>query len=1199
MADDRPVPEDQKKPLSRAEQVYRFFHGEPNPFKSYQELIPSQQPLGGQPTRSGFEVSAGMYGPPPGWSYQTSERGWKGEPLPPGAYGWTPQGEPYFQNGLIGNPLVGPIVGDFSQWAQGLPARLAPAFARDAEGEYIMSAGAGLGRVLGQTLSGIGEGLAMLFSKPVKSYLGMAEGAQQAGEGSDLPDVEEMLRRRLPAGWFTEYALNMNPLLIAYNVARAFTSPIPHSDKTKIFEANLQASRIAYSAWVDPALRQNYIQRYREGADPYLLAREMMNPWAEMWGELVLDPTNAVFGAAILGRFARGSRAIKAAEVAMGASDEVADALRVLKTANSDAQTLERVGNLARASMNSMFDTGRGIQKARDARGLWSYTVEAARTMFAEEASDFGRMIHAFMRDNPEDGVELLSLLARRASAEIGEVTEAVSRLARHPLGELLFNDSANRLGMFLRDTMTVDGVFKPGNFLDELAKLGDDPAKVLAFFEKKLNAITARLMPTIAERIKAGEQLPGHVVTLSRLAARVNNPVGIVNRILAGVYMGLSPGYAIRNGLTNYLHMFVDYGPEVFARGPAANMAMTEKLLGITPGRMLRDFGQYASARGVTRTRLPFARFAAWFEKTAGQMVYGHAVRKTMRSLLVPGKGLPEVQSLLRAGMSPDAVAHLLNIVWEEGGNVSRVREVFRAAHSAGTIETFRRLEFLEADTLRFLHDYNVNGVALFDLITDAIRPAATVEDGLMEVARIFDAFDEEAAHVFREAPMYDIANLERWRPATAQVIATAKKLGIGEAEAGALLAQRARAGERAAEEFARAMQSEIPRMTPYLTAGKVDVTLAGQLQSEASRLLQKFVRQASEARRVVASARDTAWSFKSGSPEAVEAWGRFENTVSATYRTLANDGFTDLTNYVRQMGRALPNYDLTPLQRALDSLGEARMWHEATVEAGEFVVKRGEEILRLAPIYDGDVAPTLSRFMHETSAARNVVRQTVANGLQSNWGSRRPFAVAEDALEAWLQQSKGTIARSRAVAMSVGDAARDFTLLNYGAKRGVYTVMGYLYPYQYLYGRTYANWMRRVVENPAIISNYYKYRRALEVAHAGAPEWYKYQINTNELLGLDSENPLWFNLEATLNPLNGLTGVDFNTSDKRKGWFASMLDDLGKFGPSTWTPFNYAVAVDMWSRGEQEAAAKWAGRLIPQTASIKSAPGMGRGPG
>ena len=45
-----------------------------------------------------------------------------------------------------------------------------------------------------------------------------------------------------------------------------------------------------------------------------------------------------------------------------------------------------------------------------------------------------------------------------------------------------------------------------------------------------------------------------------------------------------------------------------------------------------------------------------------------------------------------------------------------------------------------------------------------------------------------------------------------------------------------------------------------------------------------------------------------------------------------------------------------------------------------------------------------------------------------------------------------------------------------------------------------------------------------------------------------------------------------------------------MGKFGPSVWAPLQIATALKLAIDGENEAAARWGGRLIPQTASIKA---------
>jgi hypothetical protein len=148
---------------------------------------------------------------------------------------------------------------------------------------------------------------------------------------------------------------------------------------------------------------------------------------------------------------------------------------------------------------------------------------------------------------------------------------------------------------------------------------------------------------------------------------------------------------------------------------------------------------------------------------------------------------------------------------------------------------------------------------------------------------------------------------------------------------------------------------------------------------------------------------------------------------------------------------------------------------------------------------------------------------------------------------------------------------------------------MLGYIYPYQFWHSRTYLKWMQRMFTNPAIVSGYSKYRGAMEKLHADMPPYWRNNINLSELLGIQTENPLYMNLEATLNPVQGLTGIDFNDRYKRLDWWSATADDLNKFGPTMWTPYQMAIALYYHSQGKEDAAARWAGRAWAPTKSIR----------
>jgi hypothetical protein len=73
---------------------------------------------------------------------------------------------------------------------------------------------------------------------------------------------------------------------------------------------------------------------------------------------------------------------------------------------------------------------------------------------------------------------------------------------------------------------------------------------------------------------------------------------------------------------------------------------------------------------------------------------------------------------------------------------------------------------------------------------------------------------------------------------------------------------------------------------------------------------------------------------------------------------------------------------------------------------------------------------------------------------------------------------------------------------MLSYPQKKYFDLALAYIYPYHYWYNRTYSNWLKRVATNPEVIAGYAKYKNTLGKIHAGAPDWWKHNINSNELL-------------------------------------------------------------------------------------------------
>lgn len=241
---------------------------------------------------------------------------------------------------------------------------------------------------------------------------------------------------------------------------------------------------------------------------------------------------------------------------------------------------------------------------------------------------------------------------------------------------------------------------------------------------------------------------------------------------------------------------------------------------------------------------------------------------------------------------------------------------------------------------------------------------------------------------------------------------------------------------------------------------------------------------------------------------------------------------------------------------------------------------------------------APSPARLAHESMRGIEPELQRMEQFIRDNWGqSMGSFGdEIDDSLNAYAQSAKPLIAQARAVAQRVGHEAGNFALLDYvGGKKGFDAAAQYVMPLEFWPSRTYTTWAQRAYTDPHVLASYGRFKQKMEKEHADMPEFYKYNVNTNELLGMNSESPLFFNLEAAIWPLNGLTGVDFNDPYKRTDWWTATLDDMGKVGPGIATPITAMTALSLYMQGEKEAASRWAGRLFPQTTQIKSVLALG----
>ena len=249
-----------------------------------------------------------------------------------------------------------------------------------------------------------------------------------------------------------------------------------------------------------------------------------------------------------------------------------------------------------------------------------------------------------------------------------------------------------------------------------------------------------------------------------------------------------------------------------------------------------------------------------------------------------------------------------------------------------------------------------------------------------------------------------------------------------------------------------------------------------------------------------------------------------------------------------------------------------------------------------RTAPLppYVGTTQPTVTRQLYENmkGGLRDALEE-FKNGTLTKWGEKTPLDTnlgdeAEAGLSKWASELDRRMVSNRAAAAAVADETRNFILHDYN-KTYADRFASYFLMYHYWGSRNYARWGERVLETPGTLATYAKWKQTMEKVHSDQPEFYRYNIPIGKLPGMN-DSPMYFNLEAALNPLYSLTGVDFNDQKRRVDWASSAIDDMGKFGFNTSMPIQWLMAFNLYKKGEDEAARRWLGRMIPATQDLKA---------
>ncbi|KKK66187.1 hypothetical protein LCGC14_2966620, partial [marine sediment metagenome] len=278
---------------------------------------------------------------------------------------------------------------------------------------------------------------------------------------------------------------------------------------------------------------------------------------------------------------------------------------------------------------------------------------------------------------------------ARRLFTEAGESAEEAALLARAANG-------AGELDMPLTSAELVH-------------------AHALKVSEKGMG----QMLPTLTERLARGEKLTPAL----RILAKFDSVIGKgifqpANRFFATIYMGMSPGYAARNWITNTIHVLIDEGPAAalgnrfIGRNAQGWLDLGTSWLG---GKIpkAKGFGQARALPGFNKAADKniwnyFLRKSEDFERAAAKRVVGQSIDRHMRQMMVDGKALPNIDPLIAAGRDEVSARYVQQLLVQTKGNVKKAERLFRESVAEGHTDIFRSLHsgWVPADDLKFLDE-------------------------------------------------------------------------------------------------------------------------------------------------------------------------------------------------------------------------------------------------------------------------------------------------------------------------------------------------------------------------------------------------------------------------------------------------------------------------------------------------------------
>lgn len=233
-----------------------------------------------------------------------------------------------------------------------------------------------------------------------------------------------------------------------------------------------------------------------------------------------------------------------------------------------------------------------------------------------------------------------------------------------------------------------------------------------------------------------------------------------------------------------------------------------------------------------------------------------------------------------------------------------------------------------------------------------------------------------------------------------------------------------------------------------------------------------------------------------------------------------------------------------------------------------------------------------------YDTMSGFRKLKERTRRWLADPFYQRRAApTVDESALrQLWENEVLPRQAQSKATASRFATEERHFAYGNYAKQRDMHEMLRWMYMYPTFYGFSARNWGIRAAKNPAIMSNYARFRRL--VWDANQQEYRERVGDPNAQMPASWDGYVKFpffggdayaRVERLLNPLYSMY-YDYSNRARREAPGGQLVEALSGWGPGLYSPLLWAYAAALKRAGYDEAAQQWVGYIFPQSRAIKA---------